>query len=216
MIAHLKGFLVEYAAARPPLMLSFRFNPQTLTRTRSVTLNLGSTPATRGGYDFTLPSETSRVAQGVSVEPESFDLEILVDATDRMNASDLVAQTIGIQPELDTLRSMVEPKVQGPDGFQRLAGLGFGGDRAFQRNQSASVLLLVWGVHVLPVFLKSIEVAESAHLPNLTPYRATVKLTLQVIEGNNPFYALEKRRQDIGSKLNTTQTVVGGTLGGLF
>ncbi|MBM9613167.1 hypothetical protein JWJ90_02580 [Desulfobulbus rhabdoformis] len=216
MIAHLKGFLVEYATSKPPLMLSFRFNPQNLTRNRSVTLNLGSTPATRGGYDFALPSETSRVAQGVTVEPESFDLEILVDATDRMNISDPIAQTIGIQPELDTLRSMVEPKIQGPDGVQTLAGLGFGGDRAFQHNQSASVLLLVWGIQVLPVFLKSIEVAESAHLPNLTPYRATVKLSLQVIEGNNPFYAVEKRRQDIGSKLNSHQTVLGGILGGLI
>ncbi|MGD9949706.1 MAG: hypothetical protein AB7U29_14690, partial [Desulfobulbus sp.] len=164
MLSPLRGFLVEYGTSKPPLMLSFRFNPQTLTRTRSVTLTLGTTPATRGGYDFALPSETSRVAQGVSVEPESFDLEILLDATDRMNDGDPITQTMGIQPELDTLRSMVEPKTQGPGGLQALTGLGFGGNRAFQHSQSASVLLLVWGVHVQPVFLKSIEVSESAHL----------------------------------------------------
>ncbi len=215
MLSPLRGFLVEYGTSIPPLMLSFRFNPQNLTRNRRVTLSLGTTPATRGGYDFTLPSETSRVAQGVSVEPESFDLEILLDATDRMNDGDPITQTMGIQPELDTLRSMIEPKIQGPGGLQALAGLGFGGSRAFQRTQSASVLLLVWGVHVLPVFLKSIEVNESAHLPTLTPYRATVRLGLQVIEGNNPFYAVEKVRQVIGSKLNSVQTVVGG-LGGLI
>ncbi|MGE4402930.1 MAG: hypothetical protein AB7F61_14745 [Desulfobulbus sp.] len=214
MLSPLRGFLVEYGTSKPPLMLSFRFNPQTLTRTRSVTLTLGTTPATRGGYDFALPSETSRVAQGVSVEPESFDLEILLDATDRMNDGDPITQTMGIQPELDTLRSMVEPKTQGPGGLQALTGLGFGGNRAFQHSQSASVLLLVWGVHVLPVFLKSIEVSESAHLPTLTPYRATVKLGLQVIEGNNPFYTVEKLRQVIGSKLNSAQTV-GSGLGGL-
>lgn len=215
MLAPLKGFLVEYALSLPPLVLVFDFNPQTITRNRSITLTLGSTPATRGGYDFALPTETSRVAQGVSVEPESFDVEILLDATDRMNDDDVLARELGVQPELDTLRSMVEPKTQGPDGMQVLSSLGFGGSRAFQRSQTASVLLFVWGSHVLPVFLKSIEVNETAHLPTLVPYRATVKLGMQVIEGNNPFYAVEKVRQVVGATLNTGRTAVSA-IGGLF
>ena len=160
MLAPIKGFLVEYALSIPPLVLAFDFNPQTLTRNRSITLTLGSTPATPGGYDFALPTETSRVAQGVSVEPESFDVEILLDATDRMNVDDALAREFGVQPELDTLRSMVEPKTQGPGGVQVLSSLGFGGSRAFQRSQTASVLLFVWGSHVLPVFLKSIGSAR--------------------------------------------------------
>jgi len=215
MLNPLKGFLVEYALSLPPLVLAFEFNPQSLTRNRSVTLTLGSTPATRGGYDFALPSETARVAQGVAVEPESFDVEILLDATDRMNQDDALAREMGIQPELDTLRSMVEPKTQGPGGLQMLASLGMGGTRAFQRSLTASVLLLVWGSHVLPVFLKGIEVTESAHLPTLVPYRATVKLSLQVIEGNNPFYAVEKVRQVVGAALNTGHTIASA-IGGLF
>ncbi|WP_022981767.1 hypothetical protein [Ideonella sp. B508-1] len=215
LLAPTRGFLVEYALALPPLVLAFDFNPQTLTRNRSVTLTLGSTPATRGGYDFALPTETARVAQGVAVEPESFDLEILLDATDRLNDGEPIATEFGIQPELDTLRSMVEPKTQGPGGLQVLASLGLGGQRAFQRAQCASVLLWVWGRHILPVFLKSIEVTESAHLPNLVPYRATLKLGLQVIEGNNPFYEAEKLQQFIGSGLNTGRTA-GAAIGGLF
>ena len=215
MLAPTKGFLVEYALSAPPLVLAFDFNPQTISRNRSITLTLGATPATRGGYDFALPTETARVAQGVAVEPESFDLEILLDATDRMNDGDPVADSFGIQPELDTLRTMVEPKVQGPGGLQVLAGLGLGGQRAFQRSLSASVLLLVWGTNVLPVFLKAIDVSETAHLPDLTPYRATVKLTLQVIEGNNPFYEVEKIRQVVGAALNTGRTAASG-IGGFF
>lgn len=215
MLAPIKGFLVEYALSLPPLVLAFDFNPQTLTRSRSVTLTLGSTPATRGGYDFALPTETARVAQGVSVEPEGFDIEILLDATDRMNDDETIAREFGVQPELDTLRSMVEPKIQGPGGLQVLASLGFGGTRAFQRSQTASVLLLVWGSHVLPIFLKSVEVSETAHLPTLVPYRATVKLSVQVIEGNNPFYEVEKVRQVVGAALNTGRTAVSA-IGGLF
>lgn len=215
MLNESRGFLVEYALALPPLVLAFEFNPQQITRNRAVTITLGNTPATRGGYDFTLPTETARVAQGVSIEPESFDVEILLDATDRMNANEMVARDFGIEPELDTLRSMVEPKTQGPGGLQMLASLGQGGARAFQRNLTASVLLFVWGTHVLPVFLKAVDVTESAHLPSLVPYRATVKLTLQVIEGNNPFYAAEKLRQTMSAALNTGRTAAAA-IGGLF
>lgn len=215
MLNESRGFLVEYALALPPLVLAFEFNPQQITRNRAVTITLGNTPATRGGYDFALPTETARVAQGVSIEPESFDVEILLDATDRMNANEPVARDFGIEPELDTLRSMVEPKTQGPGGLQMLASLGQGGARAFQRNLTASVLLFVWGTHVLPVFLKAVDVTESAHLPSLVPYRATVKLTLQVIEGNNPFYAAEKLRQTMSAALNTGRTAAAA-IGGLF
>ena len=215
MINALQGFLIEYALAMPPLVLAFELNPQQVTRNRSVTISLGSTPATRGGYDFLLPTETPRVSPGVAVEPESFDVEILLDATDRMNGGDAIARTLGVEPELATLRSMVEPKTQGPAGVQVLASLGLGGARAFQRSQSASVLLFVWGTHVLPVFLKAVDVTESAHLPSLIPYRATVRLTLQVIEGNNPFYLMEKVRQVATAALHTGSTAaaaVGGLL----
>jgi len=215
MINVTKGFLIEYALSIPPLVLVFEFNPQTLGRNRSITVTTGSTPATRGGYDFTLPTETPRVAQGVSVEPENFSVDILLDATDRMEKGDPIAGTFGVEPELDTLRTMVEPKSQGPGGFQMLSSLGLGGARAFQRSETASVLLFVWGTHALPVFLKGIDVTETSHLPSLIPYRASVKLSMQVIEGNNPFYAAEKIRQVMGAAMNTVGTV-GTAIGGLF
>lgn len=210
MLNTTKGMLIEYALALPPLVLVFDFNPQSLTRTRTLTMPGATTPGTRGGYDFTLPTETPRVAQGVTVQPESFTIEILLDATDRMNDGEGVATQFGIQPELDTLRSMVEPKFQGPLGLQMLSSLGLGGQRAFQRSESASVLLLVWGSHILPIFLTSISITEEAHLPSLTPYRARATLTMRVIEGNNPFYQVEKIRQVAMAALNTGRTLVGG------
>ena len=70
MLNTLKGMLIEYALSLPPLVLVFEFNPESLTRTRTITLRTGSAPGTRGGYDFTLPTETPRVAQGVTVQPE--------------------------------------------------------------------------------------------------------------------------------------------------
>lgn len=215
MIQTTKGALVEYALSIPPLILLFEFNPQSFSRTRTVNVTTGNAPGTRGGYDFALPTETPRVSQGVRVEPESFSIEIMLDATDRMNDGDEIATTLGIEPELDTLRTMVEPKSQGPGGVQMLASLGLGEQRAFQRNETASVLLFVWGTHVLPVFLTSVQVDEKAHLPSLIPYRANVTLSMQVIEGNNPFYNVEKARQVVGAAIHTANAVVN-LAGGLF
>ena len=77
------------------------------------------------------------------------------------------------------------------------------------------MLLFVWGSHVLPVFLTSVRVTETAHLPTLVPYRATATLEMRVIEGNNPFYEVEKVRQVVGAALNTGQTV-STAIEGLF
>jgi hypothetical protein len=201
-----KGLLIEYALSLPPLALQFEFNPEHLSRTRSVNIVTGNAPGTRGGYDFTLPSETPRVAQGVTPNPEQGDITILIDASDRMGDPNLpghaIAVEFGIEPELDTLRCMVEPKSQGPGGVQMLASLGLGGNKAFQRDEHPSVLLFIWGTHILPIFLSSVQVDETAHLPSLRPYRANVTLSYQVIEGNNPFYQVEKVRQLVGAAMN--------------
>lgn len=209
MIKLSKGILLEYALSLPPLALVFDFNPETLSRTRTITLRTGSAPGTRGGYDFTLPTETPRVAQGATAEPETLDITILLDATDRMNDGNVIAATLGVEPELATLRSMVEPKTQGPAGLQVLASLGAGGARAFQRSEHASVLLFIWGTRVLPVFLTSVRIDEKAHLPSLQPYRAEATLSMQIIEGNNPFYLVEQVRLLAMSAVNLAQTVAG-------
>lgn len=208
-----RGALVEYAVAAPPLTLAFEFNPETLSRTRTFKLTAGGAPGTRGGYDFRLPTETARVAQGVVLEPETFSLRILLDATGRMNDGDPIASLQGIEPELATLRSLVEPKMHVRGGLSLLASLGAGSERAHARQTSASVILFVWGSHVLPVFLTSVQVEEKAHLPNLVPYRAEVSLSLQVIEGNNPFFQAETARQVALAALNTQQTAVGALAG---
>ena len=203
-LRYLRGALIEYTPALPPLALVFEYNPQSLSRTRSVTLKTENVPGHRG-YSFTTPMDVPRVAQGATVQAESFSIEVLIDATELLMQDDAISKLFGIEPQLDVLRSMVEPKVQGPAGLQVLASLGAAPERAFSRAESASVLLLVWGTHILPVFLTAVKVDEKAHLPRLQPYRATVSLTMQVIEGDNPFYKAEKIRQAVGAAIGAMQ-----------
>lgn len=194
-----KGVLREYTQSQSPLRLEFEFNPTTISRTRSITLQTGGSQGTQGGYDFENESEAPRAAQGVSVNAESFSVKILLDSTDRMNAGDEQAASEGVQPELDIIRSMLEPKLQTPEGARTLSALGEGDDRAFSRQQFASVLIFEWGVQTLPVFMTQAQIDVKAFLPTLRPYRAEATLTLQIIESNNPFYTQELKRQFRGA-----------------
>ena len=211
-----KGLLIEYGLSLPPLVISFDLNPETISRTRSVKAGTPNTPATRGGYAFTTPNDTAKAAQAVSMAPETFSLTVLLDATDRMNEGEAIATLSGIQPEIDTLRSMVEPKIQLTGGMRILSALdsGEGQDAAFTR-EFASVLIFVWGLKILPVFLTSVQIDEKAHLPSLFPYRAEATLQMQVIESDNPFYKAELYRQMVGSALNVGRlgaSIVSGVL----
>jgi hypothetical protein len=205
MAVPVKGMLFEYGLSVPPLALIFDFNPQQISRSRTVTIKMGEAPGNRTGYDFLSPLDTPRVAQGVEQAAESFSIDILLDATDKMNDGDPIAAAFDIQPQIDTLRSMVEPKAQGPMGLQTLAALGGGGGgggRAFERQETASVLIFAWGLQLMPVFLTGVTQKEALHLPNLLPYRAEMSLAMQVIESNNPFSNAEKVRQTAMTALN--------------
>jgi hypothetical protein len=219
MVKLTQGALVEYALSVPPLALFFEFNPTSISRSRSITVRTGGSRATRGGYDFSTPTETPRASQGVTVNAESFTVKVLFDATDRMNDPSHIGHPVvmefGVQPELDTIRTMVEPKSQSPGGVQTLSALGQGSERAFARDESASVLLFVWGQHILPVFLTQAQIEEKAYLPSLAPYRAEATLTLQVIESNNPFNKVELARQVVSAAMNTGLTTASA-LGSLF
>ena len=190
-----KGALIEYTNAPSPLALYFDFNPTSMTRSRTVTIRTGGAPGTAGGYDFKDESQIPRASQGVTTNPETLTAKILLDATDRMNSGNQMALEYGVQPEIDTLRIMLEPKLQTPEGAQTLAALQQGEPRAFARQQFASVLLFKWGEVELPVFMTQAQVEVKEYFPSLFPYRAEATLTVQVIESQNPFYPTEVTRQ---------------------
>ncbi|MCP4494545.1 MAG: hypothetical protein GY820_45685 [Gammaproteobacteria bacterium] len=205
--SHLKvtrGVLKEYTAGDSPLELHFEFNPSTITRSRSIEISYEGEGQT-GPKDFEDESEATRVAQGATVKAESFTIKILLDATDRMNADDSDAKSYGVQPELDILYSMVEPKLQTPEGASTLAALS---EEASDAQPFPSVLLFSWGAQVLPVFMTQVQFDVKEYLPTLYPYRAEATLTLQVIQSRNKFYKAEIERM-----YNSAQGAVGSLQG---
>ncbi len=190
-----RGMLIEYCLKIPPLMLNFEFNPQSISRTRTATIPRRGDGKGCGGYGFSTESDTQRASQGVTVEPEQMTITILLDATDRMNVGDETASFFGVQPEIDIIYSMLEPRNQLAEGARVLSSLGADIPKAFSRQESSPVLLFKWGIQVLPVFMTQAQIEGKEFLPSLHPYRAEASLTLQVIESTNPFYEVERKRR---------------------
>lgn len=198
----LKGMLVEYGISLPPLAVEFEFNPESVSRSKTVNFDSSALPI----IDFMTPAEGNRIAQAASVTAETISFDVLLDATDKMadptHLMHGIANQIGVEPEIATLRSMLEPKVSGLGGFQVLSSLTGGGTHAHERDEHLSVLLFVWGTHILPVFMTSLNIEEQAHLPLLKPYRAKASISLQVLESNNPFYQAEQVQRLVASAAN--------------
>jgi hypothetical protein len=188
-----RGFICEYTNSAMGMELHFEFNPSSITRTRTIEFRTNNDQSNSSARDFQSERETLRVTQGATVKAESFTLKILLDATDRMNAGDKDATEKGIQPELDILYYMVEPKLQTPDGATTLAALGEGGS-ASQEKPFPSLLQFHWGEQILPVLMTQMQFTVKAYLPNLVPYRAEATLTLQIIQSENKIYTEEMRR----------------------
>lgn len=202
MINTAKGMIIEYAVSLPPLAVAFEFNPESLTRSRTVNIDSNAMPI----IDFLTPTDANRIAQGASAAAETISFDILLDATDKLNDSShpmhVIATAFGVEPEMAALRSMLEPKISGPGPFQVMASLSGGSPHAHERDEHLSVLLFIWGSHILPVFITSLTMEEQAHLPTLKPYRAKASISLQVLESNNPFYKVEQVQRMVLSAAN--------------
>jgi len=205
MIKMTKGILIEYSTNIPPLAVEFEFNVQSFSRSRTISVGGGEAEASRGGYSFTSQMDGMRAALGSSLAPETFSFTTLLDATDRMNDGDPIATRFGIQPEIDSLRSMLEPKTHASGGARVLASLNNAAGLALESSESISPIIFVWGIRLLPVFLTSLKIDEKSHLPNLLPYVAEATVSMQMIESDNPFYKFETLRQMQSSMTNTAR-----------
>lgn len=224
----LRGAFVEYGASVPPLVVVFQFNPLELERNRALSFaspresmvpvdggreggtRLAGVPGPlRAFHQETRDLVDIRDGQRVTVEEETLGFEIRLDATDRMEEGDPIATRFGVVPQLSTLERMVQPKSEGLLGRAadaRLAGAaklrrsrGF----SFADSPNPPMILFIWGARrVLPVNITSLAIRETEFSTLLDPIRATVRVSLTVIEGPNPAHAYSRVLGEAHSALN--------------
>jgi hypothetical protein len=202
----LHGAFVEYGLSLPPLAVVFQFNPEQLARNRSLTFSApgGEQAGGRAGSlrDFHLEFDDLtklRDAQLVTVNEETISFDIRLDATDRLDEGDSIAERYGIAPQLATLELMVYPKDESLLGKL----LGSPGGFSFTKKPNPPLILFVWGrKRVLPVNITSLDISETLYNTDLNPTRATAKVSLTVIEGKVKPYLYTKLMKEAASALH--------------
>ncbi len=206
----LRGAFLEYGLSATPLFVGFQFNPEQLTRNRSLNfsppnqvlhVHTGETDKSGRPVVEKKPRYASlrdyhkqaflpeiQADQVVTVEEESIRFDIRLDASGGLNEGDPVSERLGIAPQLSALELMVVPKNEGLLGMVLDALLPIGGF-SFTRRANPPIVLFIWGrKRVLPVNIGSLDITETEFNTRLEPVRATVSVNLKVIEGINVPY----------------------------
>lgn len=212
----LRGAFVEFGISLPPLIVVFQFNPATISRSRSAWVD--SPPS----YEATEPAQnidflktvvdTSgksliqfRNNQTIRVQQETINFDIRLDATDKLNDGDTITEQFGIAPKLSTLELMMLPKGQSLLGGAVAALLG-GAAKSFMfqdDGREPPIILFVWGrKKILPVNITNMTIREEEFSTDLNPTRATVSVSLEVIEGPNLPFLYTKALREVMSLLN--------------
>jgi hypothetical protein len=208
----LRGAFVEYGLSLPPLFVVFQFNPEQLTRSRNLRYSApgsGQTKEQSGSLrnfhkqDKFKDLTNLRDAQVVDVQEESISFEIRLDASDKLDEGDTITEQFGISPQLSTLELMVHPKDESLIGQVIGSLLGSPGGFSFTRKPNPPLVLFIWGrKRVLPVNINSLNITELLHSTDLNPIRATVSVSLTVIEGQSIPYMYSKAMKEAMSVLN--------------
>lgn len=195
----LRGAFVEHGISVPPLFVVFQFNPIQLTRNRSLTYAppSGGPASLRDFHKISDDLDEIRDEQIVTVQEETIGFEIRLDASDKLDEGDPITEQFGISPQLSTLELMVHPKNE--------SLIGQAGGYSFTRKPNPPLVLFIWGrKRVLPVNINSLNITETLYSADLNPTRATVSVSLTVIEGKSIPYMYSKARKEAMSELNLT------------
>ncbi len=213
----LRGAFVEYGLSLPPLFVVFQFNPERISRSRNSHFAAPGTSAeqaagegretrvarrwltTRDFHQRQKDLTKLRDLQQADIQEESISFDIRLDATDGMNDGDLVATQFGVAPQLATLEQMMMPKQETLLGSLLTSKRGY----SFTQKPKPPIILFIWGrKRVLPVNLTSMNISEEEFSTVLNPIRATVAVTLEVIEGPNLPYKYTQTMREAMTALN--------------
>ena len=183
----------------------FQYNPDEVTRQ----IRPRTPPSGAGGG-----SDAQRI-WGAPTESISMTLEL--DATDGMEASDPVATTAGVAPQLAALEMLLHPSAA---SVAINTGLLAAGTIEVLPPQGP-LTVLVWGPgRVVPVTVESLSVREQAFNQVLAPIRASVDIALSTLtyddlSPTNPGFALYVAHHVAAEALASVAGVTGAVGAGV-
>jgi hypothetical protein len=186
----LKGALVEFSErfiGPIPNIIIFQYNPETLSRS----LEVWQPPAQQEEDGTEKKAPPASTAQP-SDPPESFTLELVVDATDDLEVGDPVAVVTGVADRITAMEMLLYPQegsllgdLLGSVSVSISAGgISTGGSAAAEAvpRGTVPIVLFVWGPgRIVPVRVTSFSVEEQSFSPLLYPIRAKASIGLKIL-----------------------------------
>jgi hypothetical protein len=164
----LKGgiVLVDFSTGAVQRLIPLQYNPETLTRTLQV----------QGVGPESGPHVDQMRLKGPPIE--TIKLEAALDATDPLGEGDPLAASVGIQPQLAALETVIYPtstQLQQADARARAGTLEI-------VPMDAPLTLFVWSkARIVPVKITEFSITEEMFDSRLNPIRAKVSLGLRVL-----------------------------------
>ena len=170
----LRGAIVAISPARPlSRVVIFQYNPDEVSRTLQPRAQGGA-----GGGAGGAGGGGSEVRGGVGAPNETISLTIEIDATDQLEASDPIAGTVGILPQISALEMLLHP--DSARVMARAILLAAGSIEVLPVEKPLAVL--VWGpMRIVPVKITNLQITEQAHSPGLAPLRASAQIAASVL-----------------------------------
>ncbi|MEM7202446.1 MAG: hypothetical protein AAF628_19395 [Planctomycetota bacterium] len=198
----LRGALAVYPsqdAGTQPTVIPFQFNPEAVKRTLA-----SRTPPSEASDAGASQEDANRVA-GPPIE--TLTLAVELDATEhlaRPQGNDAVIEH-GLHGHLATLEMLMYPPGAQILQNEQLAEAG----EVQVRPEELPLTLLVWGEsRVVPVRITGFSISEEAFDTNLSPIRARVDLSMQVLTyvelqedsiGRDAYMAYQRRKEEFAS-----------------
>ncbi|MEG9432288.1 hypothetical protein [Terriglobus sp. ADX1] len=157
--------LLEPNTGIPMGRIALQYNPETITRSL--------TPQTPGEEP-----DRSEVLRLKGPPIETIRLTVELDATDSLETGDATATSVGLQPQMALLETLVYPTSTELIANEILSLVG----TIEILPMSSPLTLLAWGTNrVTPVRITGFEITEEAFDPQLNPIRAKIALDLRVL-----------------------------------
>lgn len=173
-----KGSLVLLSKAAVPKVLTFQYNPESITRNRTGAWeprknqnDKKPTPADKSG-------QSSLRGGGLYAKAETIAMKLLFDATELTLKDPVEGSKYGVLPELGFLEGIALAEAPKDDPAKKKDP-----KKGTQITALApKEVLLVLGARSFPVIVTSMNIVEKRFSPDLVPLRAEVDLQMQILE----------------------------------
>jgi hypothetical protein len=169
-----------------PTALTFQYNPDSVTRSRSGSWEPRRQRSTKDriGSPQEIRSRSGQGSAGLLAESETISLTLLFDATERIlrgpSESDEDPSTTGVLPELAFLE-LVSLGREAPQA-RSTGGTATSTPTEIRAVRPDELLLQLGEQRWYPVVLTQLTITEQKFTPALVPIRAQVELKLNVLE----------------------------------